>query len=135
MRLLLLVILLGFPAADLYVTLRFAQSTGVPVWIWLSISVVSGLLLLRNERTAFRANVLAALHGEQSLLRGVVDSGRKVLAGLFLLLPGVVSDLIAIALLMLPINTGRGFEPQPAGAGRPPYGRRDALEGEFRRIE
>jgi UPF0716 protein FxsA len=131
MRLLVLVILLGFPAADLYVTVRFAQWTGVPLWAWLSISIVSGLLLWRNERVAFRANVLAALHGEQSLLRGVVDSGRKVLAGFLLLLPGVVSDLIALALLMLPINTGRGFEPQPAGAGR----RRDSLEGEFRRIE
>ena len=95
MRLLLLVILLGFPVADLYATLRFAQWTGVPVWVWLSISVVSGLLLLRNERMAFRGHVLAALHGEQPLLRGVVDSGRKVLAGLFFLLPGVVSDLIA----------------------------------------
>ena len=135
MRLLMLVILLGFPAADLYATVRFAQWTGVPVWVWLSISVLSGLLLLRNERTAFRAHVLAALHGEQSLLRGVVDSGRKVLAGLFLLLPGVVSDLFALALLMLPINTGRGFGPQPAGAGRPGHRRRESLEGDYRRIE
>ena len=135
MRLLVLVILLGFPAADLYATVRFAQWTGVPVWIWLSISVVSGLLLLRNERMAFRANVLAALHGEQSLLRGVVDSGRKVLAGLFLLLPGVVSDLVAVALLMLPINTGREFELKPAGVGRGPLSRRSSIDGEFRRIE
>lgn len=134
MRLLMLVILLGFPAADLYATVRFAQWTGVPVWVWLSISVASGLLLLRNERMAFRSHVLAALHGEQSLLRGVVDSGRKVLAGLFLLLPGVVSDLIAVALLMLPINTAR-IGPQPAGAGRSVYGRRESLEGEYRRIE
>ena len=135
MRLAMLAILLGFPAADLYVTLRLAQWTGVPVWVWLSISILSGLLLLRNERVAFRANVVAALHGEQSLLRGVVDSGRKVLAGLFLLLPGVASDLIALALLMLPINTGRGFEPQPAGAGCAPMRRNDALEGDYRRLE
>ena len=135
MRLMLLVILLLFPVADLYATLRFAQWTGVPVWVWLSISVMSGLLLLRNERMAFRGHVLAALHGEQPLLRGVVDSGRKVLAGLFFLLPGLVSDLIAVALLMLPINTGRRFEPQPAGAGRSSYSRREALEGEFRRVE
>ena len=73
---------------------------------------------------AFRANVLAALHGEQSLLRGVVDSGRKVLAGLFLLLPDVVSDLFAVALLMLPINIGREFELTPAGAGRDTFARR-----------
>jgi UPF0716 protein FxsA len=135
MRLVLVLILLLFPVADLYATLRFAQWTGVPAWVWLSISVMSGLLLLRNERMAFRGHVLAALHGEQPLLRGVVDSGRKVLAGLFFLLPGVVSDLIAVALLMLPINTGRRFEPQAAGAGRSSYGRRESLEGEFRRIE
>lgn len=135
MRLLMLVILLGFPVADLYATVRFAQWTGVPVWVWLSISIVSGLLLLRNERMAFRGHVLAALHGEQSLLRGVVDSGRKVLAGLLLLLPGVASDLIAVALLMLPINIGRRFGPQAAGTGHATYRRQEALEGEYRRLE
>lgn len=134
MRLMMmLVILLGFPIADLYATVRFAQWSGVPVWAWLSISVVSGLWLLKNERMAFRSHVLAALHGEQPLLRGVVDSGRKVLAGLFLLLPGVVSDLVAVALLMLPINTGSRFEAQAAGSA--PHRRPRALEGEYRRIE
>jgi UPF0716 protein FxsA len=132
MRLVVLVILLGFPVADLYATVRFAQWSGVPVWVWLGLAVVSGLLLLRNERLAFRSNVLAALHGEQPLLRGVVDSGRKVLAGIFFLLPGVASDLIALALLLLPINTG---EPQPATAGRGSYRRTDALDGEYRRVE
>ncbi len=135
MRLLVLVILLGFPAADLYATMRFAQWTGVPVWVWLAISVVSGLLLLRSERMAFRAHTVAALHGEQSLLRGVVNSGRKILAGIFFLLPGVVSDLIALALLLLPINTGRGFAPQPATVGRSPFARGNALDGDFRRLE
>ena len=135
MRLLLLVILLGFPVADLYATLQFAKWTGVPAWVWLSLSVVSGILLLRNERMAFRAHVLSALHGEQSMLRGMVDSGRKVLAGILLLLPGIVTDFLALALLMLPINIGRGFGPQPAAAGRSRYGRGEAMEGEFRRIE
>lgn len=132
MRLAVMVILLGFPVADLYVTLRFAQWSGVPLWVWLGLAVVTGLALLRNERLAFRSNVVAALHGEQPLLRGVVDSGRKVLAGIFFLLPGVVSDVIALALLLLPINTG---EPEPVAAGRTPYRRKDALDGDYRRIE
>ena len=132
MRLVVLVILLGFPVADLYATVRFAQWSGVPVWVWLGLAVISGLLLLRNERLAFRASVLAALHGEQPLLRGVVDSGRKVLAGLFFLLPGVVSDVLALALLLLPINTGT---PQPVSAGRNAWRRGDAVDGEYRRID
>ena len=88
MRFVVLAILLAFPAADLYVTSRIARWTGVPLWIWLAGSFLAGLLLLRNERLEFRTRTVAALHGEQSLLRGVLDSGRKVLAAFLLILPG-----------------------------------------------
>jgi UPF0716 protein FxsA len=62
------------------------------------------------------------------------DSGRKVLAALFLILPGVLSDLIALLLLMLPINVGAPYSPQTVSAG---FGvrRSDALEGDYRRID
>jgi len=135
MRFVLLAILLGFPALDLYATARFASWTGVPMWAWIAISLISGLLLLRNERSAFRARTVAALHGEEPLLRGVVDSGRKVLAGLLLLMPGLVSDLVALALLLLPINVGRRLGPQPVAAGHARYRGADAIEGSFRRID
>ena len=127
MRFVLLVaILLGFPLADLYATLRIAQWTGVPVWVWLSLGLATGIVLLRNERLAFRARTLAALRGDEPLLRGVVDSGRKVLAAFLLMLPGVLSDVVALALLMLPLNVGPAFG--TAGGVR-------TFEGRFRRIE
>lgn len=132
MRFLLLAIVLGFPLVDLFATVRFARWTGVPVWAWLGLSFVAGLYLLRNERTAFRANTVAATHGGQPLLRGLVDSGRKVLAGLLFLLPGVVSDLFALVLLALPINVGREFATRTATAGpwRQPG---KVIEGSYRR--
>ena len=132
MRFVVLVILLAFPAADVYVTSRLARWTGVPLWIWLAGSFLLGLLLLRNERIQFRARTVAALHGEQPILRGVLDSGRKVLAAFLLILPGIVSDLIALVLLALPMNVGRRFEPQPQYAGRVP---RDAIDGDYRRVD
>ena len=132
MRFVVLVILLAFPAADVYVTSRLARWTGVPLWIWLAGSFLLGLLLLRNERIQFRARTVAALHGEQPILRGVLDSGRKVLAAFLLILPGIVSDLMALVLLALPLNVGRGFGPQPQYAGRV---RRDAIDGDYRRID
>ncbi len=137
MRFLVLMIVLAFPVADLYLSTRIARMTGIPIWVWLVGSFAVGTLLLRNERIAFRAKTLAALHGEQSLLRGLLDSGRKVLAGLLLMLPGIVSDLIALVLLALPLNVGRSFEPQPAGTSGSTARRRefDAIEGEHRRIE
>jgi UPF0716 protein FxsA len=135
MRFLVLAILLVFPLADLYVTARVARWTGIPLWIWLGCSFVTGLVLLRNERIEFRARTLAALHGEQWLMRGLVDSGRKVLAGYLLILPGLVSDLIALMLLALPLNVGRGFGPQPAAVGRWRNGEFDAIDGDYRRID
>jgi UPF0716 protein FxsA len=77
-----------------------------------------------------RTRTVAALHGDHSLLRGLLDSGRKVLAGILLLLPGLVSDVIALALLALPINTGARFATLDTGGTR-----RDALDGEFRRLD
>jgi len=130
-------IVLAFPVADLYLSMRIARITGVPIWVWLVGSFAVGSLLLRNERITFRAKTAAALHGEQSLLRGLLDSGRKVLAGLLLMLPGIVSDLIALVLLALPLNVGRSFELQPAGTPRSTIrrGEFDTIEGEHRRNE
>ena len=130
MRLILIAIVLGFPLVDVYATFRFARWSGVPVWAWLALSSIAGLMLLRNERGAFRARTVAALHGEQPVLRGLLDSGRKVLAGVLLILPGVLSDLLALALLALPINTGARLATQGATTTQ-----RDALDAEYRRIE
>jgi len=134
MRFLLLAIVLGFPLVDLYATVRFARWTGVPVWAWLGMSVAAGVYLLRNERTAFRANTVAAMHGEQPLLRGLVDSGRKVLAGLLFLLPGVLSDVFALLLLALPLNLGREYAARATATG-PFRGVGKAIDGEFRRVD
>ncbi len=137
MRFMFLAILLSFPLADVYLTARVARWTGIPLWILLAGSFVAGALLLRNERIAFRTRTVAALHGEQALMRGLLDSGRKVLAGFLLMLPGLISDLAALTLLALPLNVGGGFGPQPAAAGRAPGGRGDydTLDGDCRRVD
>ena len=134
MRIAVLLIVLGFPLIDLYATVRFARWTGVPVYAWLGLAAIAGLYLLRNERTAFRANTVAAMHGEQPLLRGLFDSGRKVLAGVLFLLPGILSDVMALALLALRLNVGRDFAPRTAAAGDF-GGRGKAIDGEFHRLD
>ncbi|MCC6867475.1 MAG: FxsA family protein [Burkholderiales bacterium] len=90
-------------------TAHLARVTGLPLWLWLAGSLLAGLLVLRSERVEFRTRTVAALHGEQPLLRDMLDSGRKVLAAFLLILPGVVSDLIAVLLLALPLNVGPAY--------------------------
>jgi UPF0716 protein FxsA len=133
MRFAMLVIVLGFPLIDLYATVRIARWTGVPAVVWLGLAAIAGFCLLRNERMAFRANTVAAMHGEQLLLRGLFDSGRKVLAGVLLVLPGILSDVMALALLALRFNLGPQYAPRAAGGGH--FRRHKALDGEYRRLD
>ena len=68
---------------------RRGPGSGVPM--------VAGFLLLRNERLAFRARTIAALHGEQSaaaraLRQRPQGAGRRSC----FLLPGVISDVLAL---------------------------------------
>jgi len=132
MRFFTLFIVLAFPLLDLYTTVRLARWTGVPVWAWLGLAMIAGFLLLRNERIEFRSRTIAAMHGEQSLLRGLFDSGRKILAAFLLLLPGVMSDLLALVLLALPLNIGREAY-EPSAAPDASQGRR-TFRGEYRRL-
>jgi UPF0716 protein FxsA len=133
MRFVVLLIVLIFPVLDVLATMRFARWTGIPTLVWVVASAIAGILLLRKERMTFRAKTLAALRGDQPLQRGLLDSGRRVLAALLLISPGVVSDLIALLLLLLPINLGAPLVTQPASLGR--GFARDSLNGDFRRID
>ncbi|HZI83821.1 MAG TPA: FxsA family protein [Casimicrobiaceae bacterium] len=129
MRFIVLLIVLIFPILDVLATIRFARLTGIPALAWLLASAFVGMLLLRSERNTFRAKTLAALRGDQPLLRGLLDSGRRVLAALLLILPGLVSDLMALLLLLLPINMGTRLATQSAGFARKP------IEADYRRTE
>ena len=126
MRFLAFAIVLSFPVLDLLATARFARWTGVSLWVWLAGGLVAGIALLRNERVAFHSRTVAAMHGEASMLRELLDSGRKVLAGFLFILPGVVSDLFGLGLLLLPINTGLRTQSAMRGG---------AIDADYRRIE
>jgi UPF0716 protein FxsA len=134
MRYVTLLILLGFPVIDFYLTQRLAALTGTPLLAWLALGAVAGWLTLRSQRLSFRARTLAALYGPDSLIRGLLDSGRKVLAGFLFLLPGVLSDCMALLLLLMPINVGPSLQPQTAT--RPGANRRGVtLDGDYRRMD
>ena len=136
MRFVVLSILMLFPLLDLVVTARFARWSGVPMWMWLTGSAIAGLWVLTNERGQFRARTLAAFRGDEPLLRSLLDSGRRVLAGTLLLVPGILTDAVALVLLMLPINQRGGFGPEPVTAGQSTYPRdARALDGEYRRLD
>jgi len=127
MRLLLLVILLGFPVLELVVLVRLGETLGWWILAWVVLAACAGMALIKEARFAMVARLASGLaRGEFSIV-ALTDSARTVLAGLLLIYPGVVSDLIAITLLLLP---GRRFIADSA-ARRESGG--TLIEGDFRR--
>ena len=119
MRFVVMLIVLIFPVLDVIATMRFARWTGIPCrGIDARAPRSRARCSCAMSASAFRAQTLAALRGDRPLLRGLLDSGRKVLAAILLIVPGIVSDLMALTLLLLPINLGASFAPMSAGTVR-----------------
>ena len=136
MRLLILVILMGFPLLEGAVLYELAAGpTGHGGWVlaWLVFAAIAGVVLIKQARFSLVTRLAAALSQGQFSLAAIIDSFRTVLAGLLLIFPGVISDVMALFLLLLPLR-----EPAYQRARRAtPNGTRirsdGVIEGEFRR--
>jgi UPF0716 protein FxsA len=124
MRFLLLAMLLGFPLLEFAVLVRLAESHGWWVLAWLVLAACAGVALLKEARFALVARLGAALASGHFSIAAFIDSARTVLAGFLLIFPGVISDFIALTLLLLPRSLP---EPVPARAGP------RVIDGQFRR--
>jgi UPF0716 protein FxsA len=126
MRLLPVLILLGFPALEVYFLVRMAHEIGWWLAAWLLMSALVGTALVREAGIGLPTRLVTALQQGQPVLTGLMDSGRVLIAGLLFIFPGVVSDIIAIGILLVPLRTP--FAAQPSGVSD------GVIDGEFRRI-
>jgi UPF0716 protein FxsA len=127
MRLALIAILLGFPLLEVVVMVRLADSLGWWVLAWVVMAACAGVALIKEARFAMVARLAAGVAQGRFPITAFTDSVRTVVAGLFLIFPGVVSDLVAFTLLLLP---GRRVVAE-SFVRRPHRG--SLIEGEFRR--
>lgn len=127
MRLLIsVVILLAFPVLELAVLLELGARYGAWVLVYLLIAAVAGFVLVRGERTLFFVRMVQALQHGQHPWRALLSGARNVVAGVLLILPGVISDVLALLLLLVPVLL-RPTQAPPPEAG--------VIEGEWRREE
>ena len=128
MPLILLGILVALPVLDIYATLRLAEALNVPGLALFIPGVIFGVLVMKRETRTLRGQFVGAM--QSMALQGMVfDSGRRMLAAVLLLLPGMVSDLFAVFLLLVPNRS----MPLPAAATPSPMPK--TVDGEFRRVE
>lgn len=119
---LILAILLGFPAVEIFSLIRLSELIGWWWLAWVLADVVVGWSLVRAGGVELPLRLFAALQSGHSLSLALLDGFRTVLAGLLLIFPGLFSDLLAVILLLLP-------RPRP----RAPSVDDGVIEGEWRR--
>lgn len=127
MRLLLLLMLLCFPLLEAVVLVRLFQTMGWWIVAWCVLAACAGMALIKEARFALVARLAAGVAQGHFSINALTDSARVVIAGLLLIFPGIISDLIAITLLLLPSR-----QAVPDTAQRRPGGG-TLIEGEFRR--
>jgi UPF0716 protein FxsA len=158
LRIVLGCIFIALPLVELAILIKTGQTIGF--WPTMGIVMGTGLLgahiLMRQSWTTMRRMQEAVSKG-QPPVAPVVDGAFLVVAGALLITPGLISDAVAILLLIPPVRRmvargllhamarrakirlavmdtrrrkGRGQARSPAGPGRGPV-----IDGEFERVD
>ncbi len=141
MRLVILVILMGFPLLEGALLFKLASGPGSGAWVvaWLVFAAIAGIVLIKQARFSLISRLGQALSHGQFSLAALIDSFRTVIAGLLLIFPGFISDVMALVILLIPIrepafadaNAVRPAERAPTRRAFAPN--ESVIEGEFRR--
>lgn len=123
---LILAILLAFPVLEIFTLVQLADRIGWWLLAWLLFTALWGVLLIREAGMSAPLRLLAALQSGQTLGVSLWYGFVPVAAGILLVLPGIISDVLAVLLLLLPLK-GRKDLPRAAND--------EVIEGEWRQAD
>lgn len=123
---LMLFALIAFPVAEALSIMWVAGHVGWWTLLWLAGAFFGGMALIRFERVAFAPRMLFSMQRGDSPFRALFASTRLFVAGGLLMFPGLITDILAVALLLYPGTWKRPPVARPAAND-------DIIEGEFRR--
>ena len=125
--LIFLFFILVFPALEIYTMFQVAEVIGWWLLAWLVLSALTGWILIKEESMAVFGRLAVTVQNGQTPFAAIWDSGRTMLAGVLLIIPGVLSDAIALVLLLWPNRAGRPVARDMGDDG--------IVEGEVRVVE
>ncbi len=120
-------LMLSFPVLEAVGIFWVADTIGGWTVVWLILAAVAGVTLIRFERIAWGPRMAFAMQSGVNPLASLLASGRILLAGGLLIFPGLISDIAALVLLLIPGT----WDKNKTDPMRPAND--DILEGEFKR--
>lgn len=150
MKLLILLLFIAVPLAEIALLIKIGEVIGVVPTVGLVVlTAVIGVALLKRQGLAAMAEAQRALDAGELPVDSVIDGVCLLVAGAFLLTPGLITDTAGFLLLVpaLRRRLGRWALARLAGSGvvavhvaggarRPgPHGPGPVIEGEFEEVE
>lgn len=124
---LLLFLILGYPIAEIFATLQLVNAIGgLLALLWLAIAFTLGILMLRHHKLAVMVTLFGDLRAGTITPRSLFTLARYYLAALLFIIPGPISDVVAL-ILLLPWGGSLPAHSKPVDDG--------ILEGEYRRVD
>jgi UPF0716 protein FxsA len=139
MPFLFLLIVIGVPMIEIYVMIQVGSEIGAFSTIALAIlTAIVGIWLVRHQGFGLLMRVREMPERGAVPALEVLDGALLLVAGLFLLLPGFLTDTIGFLLLVPPLRhwiVGRYVRVIPVRPGTPPGGTEGprVIEGDYRR--
>jgi UPF0716 protein FxsA len=132
MRLIFLLGILAFPVVEIWILINLTQQYGSIVVLYLLVVAVLGIKLIRDEKSLFSVRMMQTLSQGANPFKAIFGSARNIIAGILLIVPGIMTDIIAAVLLLIPISSDAKksdvYQTKPAAND-------DVIEGEFHREE
>lgn len=119
-------VLLAFPVAEALTIFWLAGQIGWWALAWLVAAFFCGVALIRFERLAFAPRMLFSMQQGDTPFRALFTSTRLFMAGGLLMFPGLITDAMALVILLFPGTWKRPPMARPAAND-------EIIEGEFRR--
>ena len=129
MRLIFMLILLAFPIAEIWILVSLMQQYGWWVVLYLVVVAILGLQLIRDEKLLFSGRMMQSLTQGGNPMKAMFGSARNIFAGVLLIIPGLMTDVLAAVLLLIPVNN----KVQPPAYQSEKAANDDVIEGEFHR--
>jgi UPF0716 protein FxsA len=138
MRFLIGLILLAFPFAEIFLLVDLAHKYGWWLLFYLVVIGFLGLQLIRGEKLLMSAKMMQSVGAGENPVKAILSSARNMVAGVLLIIPGVITDIIAVILLLIPIS-----KPTLSSAINSHYqhstyekaANDDVIEGEYTKID
>lgn len=129
-----LILLMLYPFAEIAALVTLAGHIGAGgVMLFILVSALLGIVMLRNQKIGALLTLGSLMNaGGQVSLYGLLWPLRYTLAGVLFIVPGVISDILALVLL-LPIKGPAIAVHRPTGPVTPPAD--DIIEGEYHRVD